>query len=204
MRQLLAEVLPAAMLGLFIAMPFGPVCLMCVQRTLASGMSFGIATGVGAAVTHGMFSYLAGASAAVLAGTALTGELPLGIAGGLAIVFTGFRALLVPTHPRREARRKHLCSAFLSALLIAAANPMTMLPYLALAAAPQAESPLTMNRAFAAPIAVMLGSTSWYLVLTLGAKAMARHLQKATLDRLNILAGILLIGLGVALLGRIV
>jgi threonine/homoserine/homoserine lactone efflux protein len=58
-------------------------------------------------------------------------------------------------------------------------------------------------RGLAAPIAVMLGSAFCYLVLTLGAKAMARNLQKAPLDRLNILAGILLIGLGVALLGRI-
>ena len=204
MRQLLAEVLPAVMLGLFIAMPFGPVCLMCVQRTLALGMWFGIATGMGAAVTHGLFSYLAEASAAVLAETTLTGELPLSIAGGLALIFTGFRAWLVPTHLKGEARCKRLCSAFLSALLIAAANPMTILPYLTIAAAPQAESPPIMSRAFAAPIAVMFGSAFWYLVLTLGAKAMARNLQKATLDRLNILAGMLLIGLGVALLGRIV
>ena len=50
----------------------------------------------------------------------------------------------------------------------------------------------------------MLGSASWYLVLALTTNAMFQNLQKATLDRLNILAGILLIGLGVALLGRIV
>ena len=159
---------------------------------------------MGAAVTHGLFSYLAEASAAVLAETTRIGEFPLSIAGGLALIFTGFRARLVPTDLKREAQCKRLCPAFLSALLIAAANPMTILPYLAIAAAPQAESPLIVSSAFAAPIAVMLGSAFWYLVLTLGAKAMARNLQKATLDRLNSLAGILLIGLGVALLGRIV
>ena len=38
MTQLWADMLPAAMLGLFIAMPFGPICLMCVQRTLALGI----------------------------------------------------------------------------------------------------------------------------------------------------------------------
>ena len=37
MTPLLADMLPAAMLGLFIAIPFGPICLMCVQRTLGIG-----------------------------------------------------------------------------------------------------------------------------------------------------------------------
>jgi hypothetical protein len=85
MTQLLADMMPAAMLGLFIALPFGPICLMCVQRTLALGIWFGIASGLGAAVAHGLFSFLAEASAAALAQTALRLQVPLRIAGGLAL-----------------------------------------------------------------------------------------------------------------------
>jgi threonine/homoserine/homoserine lactone efflux protein len=208
MTQLLADMLPAAMLGLVIAIPFGPVCLMCVQRTLALGIWFGIASGMGAAVAHGLFSFvvsfLAEASAAVLAQAAFTVQVPLYIAGGLALIFMGLRTCLVLSRPPREARCGDLCSAFMSTLLIAAANPMTMLPYLAIAAVPEAGSPLIMSRGFAASIGVMLGSASWYLVLALSTNAMFQNLQKATLDRLNNLAGILLIGLGAALCARIV
>jgi threonine/homoserine/homoserine lactone efflux protein len=204
MTQLLADMLPAAMLGLFIAIPFGPICLMCVQRTLVFGVWFGIASGMGAAAAHGLFSFVADASAAMLARTALTVEVPLRIAGGLALVVMGLRTCLVPTRPAREARCGDLCSAFMSTLLIAAANPMTMLPYLAIAAAPQAGNPLIMSRGFVVPVGVMLGSASWYLVLALSTNAMLRNLPKVTFDRLNYLAGILLIALGAALLGRIV
>jgi threonine/homoserine/homoserine lactone efflux protein len=208
MTPLLADLLPAAMLGLFIAIPFGPICLMCVQRTLALGIWFGIASGMGAAVAHGLFSFLAEASAALLAQTALQMQVPLRIAGGLALIFMGLRTCLVPTRPMREARHGErcgdMCSAFMSTLLIAAANPMTMLPYLAIAAAPQTASPLIMSRGFAAPLGVMLGSASWYLVLALSTSAMLQNLQKVTLDRLNILAGILLAGLGAALWAQIV
>jgi threonine/homoserine/homoserine lactone efflux protein len=204
MTQLLADMLPAAMLGLFIAIPFGPICLICVQRTLALGLWFGIVSGMGAAVAHGLFSFLAEASAAVLAQTALTAQVPLRIAGGLALIFMGLRTCLVPTRPARDARHGDLCSAFMSTLLIAAANPMTMLPYLAIAAVPQATNPLIMSRGVAAPIGVLLGSASWYLVLVLSTNAMLQNLQRTTLDRLNILAGILLIGLGAALCARIV
>jgi threonine/homoserine/homoserine lactone efflux protein len=201
---LLADMLPAAMLGLFIAIPFGPVCLMCVQRTLALGIWFGIASGMGAAAAHGLFSVLAAASAAVLAQTALAVQVPLRIAGGLALLLIGLRTCLSPTRPARGARCGDLCSAFMSTLLIAAANPMTMLPYLAIAAVPPAGSPLIIGRGFAATIGVMLGSAAWYLVLALSTKAMLQNMQKATLDRLNIFAGILLMGLGAALCARIV
>jgi threonine/homoserine/homoserine lactone efflux protein len=202
MTPLLADMLPAAMLGLCIAIPFGPICLMCVQRTLALGIWFGIASGMGAAVAHGLFSFLAEASAALLAQTAV--QVPLRIAGGFALVFMGLRTCLVPARPAREASCGGLCSAFMSTLLIAAANPMTMLPYLAVAAVPQTGSPLITSRGFAAPVGVMLGSAFWYLVLTLSTSAMLQNLQKATLDRLNILAGILLAGLGAALWAQIV
>ena len=204
MTQLLADMLPAAMLGLFIAIPFGPICLMCVQRTLVFGIWFGIASGMGAAAAHGLFSFLAEASAAMLAQTALTAQVPLRIAGGLALVLMGLRTCLVPVPPAREARCGDLCSAFMSTLLIAAANPMTMLPYLAIAAVPHTGNPLIMSRGFAVPVGVMLGSASWYLVLALSTNAMFQNLQKATLDRLNNLAGILLIGLGGALWAHIV
>ena len=103
MTQLLADMLPAAMLGLFIAIPFGPICLICVQRTLALGLWFGIVSGMGAAVAHGLFSFLAEASAAVLAQTALTAQVPLRIAGGLALIFMSLRICLAP--PARRVKQ---------------------------------------------------------------------------------------------------
>ena len=57
--QLLADMLPAAMLGLLIAIPFGPIGLMCVERTLAFGVWFGVASGIGAA-TAALFTVAAG------------------------------------------------------------------------------------------------------------------------------------------------
>jgi hypothetical protein len=46
--QVLTDMLPAKLYGLFIAMPFGPMSLMCVHRTMAVGLSFGLASGMGA------------------------------------------------------------------------------------------------------------------------------------------------------------
>ena len=67
MTPFIAHLLPAVALGLCVAIPFGPIGLMCVERTLAFGIWFGIASGMGAATAHGIFSCLAAVNAAVLA-----------------------------------------------------------------------------------------------------------------------------------------
>ena len=209
MTQLLADMLPAAMLGLFIAIPFGPICLMCVQRTLAFGIWFGIASGMGAATAHGMFSCLAAVSGTVLTHMTLALHTPLRITGGIVLVLMGLRTILVSTGAAHSSTCgdptcADLLSAYTSTLLIAAANPMTILPYLGVASALEAGNPLIMDRALATPIGVMLGSASWYLFLALSTNAMFRSLQKAALDRLNRLTGILLMALGASLCARIV
>ncbi|MDQ8728160.1 LysE family transporter [Bradyrhizobium sp. LHD-71] len=204
MTQLLADMMPAAMLGLFIAIPFGPIGLMCVERTLASGVWFGIASGMGAATAHGIFSCLAAVSATVLVQMTLALHTPLHIAGGVLLILIGVRTILTSARAVHRATCGDLFSAYTSTLLIAAANPMTILPYLGATSALEAGKPLIIDRAFAMPIGVMLGSASWYLVLVLGTNAMFRSLQKAALDRLNRLGGGFLIILGAALCARIV
>jgi threonine/homoserine/homoserine lactone efflux protein len=204
MTQLLADMMPAAMLGLFIAIPFGPIGLMCVERTLASGVWFGIASGMGAATAHGIFSCLAAVSATALVQMTLALHTPLHIAGGIVLVLIGVRTILVSKRAVHRATCGDLFSAYTSTLLIAAANPMTILPYLGVTSALEAGKPLIIDRALAMPIGVMLGSASWYLVLVLSTNAMFRSLQKAALDRLNRLGGVLLIILGAALCARIV
>ncbi len=204
MTPFIAHLLPAVALGLCVAIPFGPIGLMCVQRTLAFGVRFGIASGMGAATAHGIFSCLAAVSATVLAQMALALHTPLRIIGGIVLVLMGLRTILVSTPTAHGATCGDLFSAYTSTLLIAAANPMTILPYLGVASALEVGKPLIMDRALATAIGVMLGSASWYLVLALSTNAMFRNLQNAALNRLNGLAGILLMTMGAALCARIV
>lgn len=210
MTPFIAHLLPAAALGLCVAIPFGPIGLMCVQRTLASGIWFGIASGMGAATAHGMFSCLAAVSGTVLTQMTLALHTPLRIAGGIVLVLMGLRTFLVSMRAAHGATCGDLLtcggllSAYTSTLLIAAANPMTILSYLGVTSALEAGKPLIMDRALATPIGVMLGSASWYLFLALGTNTMFRSLQKAALDRFNRLTGILLMALGASLCARIV
>ncbi|XIA66449.1 LysE family translocator [Bradyrhizobium sp. TZ2] len=209
MTPFIAHLLPAAALGLCVAIPFGPIGLMCVQRTLAFGIWFGVASGMGAATAHGMFSCLATASGTVLMQTTLALHTPLRITGGIVLVLMGLRTILVSTQAAHsatcgDATCGDLLSAYTSTLLIAAANPMTILPYLGVASALETGNPLIMDRALAMPIGVMLGSASWYLFLAFSTNTIFRSLQKTVLGWFNRLTGILLVALGASLCARIV
>ena len=125
------------------------------------------------------------------------------------LVLMGLRTILVSTHAAHgatcgDATCGDLLSAYTSTLLIAAANPMTILPYLAVTSALDTGQPLILDRALATPIGVMLGSASWYLFLALSTNTVFRCLQKTVLDWFNRLTGILLMALGASLCARIV
>jgi threonine/homoserine/homoserine lactone efflux protein len=164
---------------------------------------------MGAATAHGMFSCLAVVSGTVLTQMTLALHTPLRIAGGIVLILMGLRTILVSTGAAHEgacgeATCGDLLSAYTSTLLIAAANPMTVLPYLGVTSALETGKPLIMDRALATSIGVMLGSASWYLFLALSTNTVFRSLQKAALDRFNRLTGILLMALGASLCARIV
>ncbi|MCA6106186.1 LysE family translocator [Bradyrhizobium cenepequi] len=209
MTPFVTHLLPAVALGLCVAIPFGPIGLMCVQRTLAFGIWTGIASGIGAATAHGMFSSLAAVSGTVLTQMTLALHTPLRITGGIVLVLMGLRTILVSTQAAHgatcgDATCGDLLSAYTSTLLIAAANPMTILPYLGVTSALEAGEPLIMDRALATPVGVMLGSASWYLFLVLSTNTMFRRLRKTVLDWFNRLTGILLMALGASLCARFV
>ncbi|ANW04135.1 hypothetical protein [Bradyrhizobium icense] len=86
MTSFIAHLLPAVALGLCVAVPFGPFGLMCVQRTLGFGIWFGIASGMGAATAHAMFSFLALVSGTALMQMTFALHTPLRIASARSMI----------------------------------------------------------------------------------------------------------------------
>src|SRR5215212_2013033 len=60
--------------GLAVAVPIGPMGVLCIQRTLTFGLAAGLATGLGAATVHLIF----GSLAAFGLGAALAAQLGAG------------------------------------------------------------------------------------------------------------------------------
>jgi threonine/homoserine/homoserine lactone efflux protein len=91
--------------------------------------------------------------------------------------------------------------AYLSTVLVALSNPLTVFPILALVTAAAAATATQVNAAVL--IAGMLtGSSSWYGALVTGACLMRGGAGSALLGRLNRVFGLVLIAAGLSLLVR--
>lgn len=72
----------AALVGLSIAAPVGPVGLLTIQRTLRNGLPSGLATGMGAAVADALYGAVGAYGVVWLIQWLTAARIPLGIGGG--------------------------------------------------------------------------------------------------------------------------
>ena len=194
---MIPSVIAAITLGLSVALPFGPISLICVQRSIADGFGHGLATGAGAASAQGLF-----ATAALLGRDTVSSELirwsgPIRWLAAATLLYLGIRTLARRNKSRVNAARAGIPAAYGSSLVFALSNPMTLLPYLALAsgtvvedAAGQLFSPWSVP-------GVMVGAVAWYAVLSIVASMFRPGVMQGLVGPLNLLAGSILVVFGI-------
>jgi threonine/homoserine/homoserine lactone efflux protein len=196
----------AALVGLLVAVPVGPIGLLCMQRTLSGGLGAGLATGLGAATADALYGSLGtfGLAATVEFFTALAQPLALG--GSLFLGWLGWR-LLQSGGPAldtpRPVRGGHL-GAFGSTLVLTLANPMTILSFSAIFASLSGGRLPGADAAGLLVAGVFAGSALWWLLLACSVVRLRHRLSSSTLQRLQRGAGLLLFGFaGWQLLGAL-
>ncbi|MFC0407271.1 LysE family translocator [Roseomonas elaeocarpi] len=191
-----ASLITGTMLGLSVAAPFGPISLLCVQRSILAGPWLGVATGLGAACVQGLYAAFA-ISGAGIAATYLAewGQAVRLISAALLIVL-GTRVLLRRPPVAQTLSRPRAHVAFASSFSVALCNPLTVLPYLLVASSAAtieaADAPLT---AWSIP-GVLVGATAWYAAVSTAAAMFRSSLSEGATRVLNHAAGTLLIGFG--------
>ncbi|AUH53638.1 hypothetical protein CXB49_13790 [Chromobacterium sp. ATCC 53434] len=191
----------AALIGLAIAAPVGPIGLLCISRTLRGGPRLGLATGLGAASADGLF-----ALAGVAGGNAvlhLAGQLarPLGWAGCLLLAWMGVATLRRPAAApaRPDDGGSGLWQAYAGTLLLTLSNPMTILSFAAVAAGLSGGLLASGAQQLAIVAGVFCGSASWWLALAHGGGALLSRLGGRGRRWLDAGCGVLLLGFAAAL-----
>jgi threonine/homoserine/homoserine lactone efflux protein len=192
--------------GIVIAIPVGPVGVLCVRRTIFEGRLFGFVSGLGAASADTIFGIIAGFGLTVVSNLLLDYQGWLRSAGGLFLVYIGIRALrqrvLREAPPEKNA--ENLFGAFLSTFVLTITNPVTILAFLGIfAAVGFTGSEATVARAAMLVAGVLLGSLTWWLGLSLGAGFFRRSIGETHLLWLNRVSGTILTLSGVALLASL-
>ncbi|HUZ71407.1 MAG TPA: LysE family transporter [Stellaceae bacterium] len=207
--MLLITLLKGVAVGIVIALPVGPVGMLCVRRTLFEGILFGLLSGLGAALADALFGVIAGLGLSAVRDEILAWRHELGAAGGVFLVYAGIRALLQhpPAAPEPLAGEK-LFGAFASAFALTLTNPITILAFAAIFARVGIDAAAHWSGIGVLVGGVFLGSALWWVGLAVGVAWLRRMARGFSLGWLSHLSGAILSlsGLGLiaaALLGRV-
>ena len=163
------------LVGLSIAVPLGPVNVVCIRRTLTGGFVLGLVSGCGAALADTFYGAVAAFGISVVASFLLTHETVLRLGGGLVLCILGLRSFRGEVaSPLSAAAAPGLVSAFVSTFFLTLTNPLVLLTIAAVSAALGLAAEALDGRAAAAVVlGVFTGSFLWWLVL-LGSVALVR------------------------------
>ena len=196
-----ASLLAGAGIGFSVAAPIGPIGILCIQRTLTSGLAAGLLTGLGAATVHVAYGAVAVAGLGAIAKPWLDGhEVALGLISATLLLGLAARSLRTTIAPDKRSKSDgiRLSRAYLSTVVIGLTNPLTPILFFAALQAFESQSSSLMVAG------VFLGSVAWWITLS-GVVAAARARLNANLLALTgRLAGMSLTALVAFTLGRIV
>jgi threonine/homoserine/homoserine lactone efflux protein len=200
---LLVFLLKGIAVGIVIAVPVGPVGVMCVRRTIFEGRRAGFVSGLGAATADAIFGLIAAFGLTFVSDWLIGYHQWLRVAGGCYLLYVGGAALLAVPEPRRssEPDAEGLLRDFLSTLALTLTNPITILAFLGIfSALGLTGADATFARAAILVLGVWLGSLVWWLTLTFGLGSLFRSVETRHLKWINRASGIILLLCGAGLL----
>jgi threonine/homoserine/homoserine lactone efflux protein len=189
--------------GIAIALPVGPVGVLCVRRTIFEGRWAGLVSGLGAVSADTIFGIIAGFSLTVVKNVLLDYQNLLRGGGGLFLIYLGVSALLkhVVRTETHDTSAETLLGAYFTTFALTISNPITILAFLGIFAAVGFTGvEATLGRAGMLVVGVLLGSLLWWVGLCLGAGLFRKSFDEAHLMWMNRISGGVLTLSGVGLI----
>jgi threonine/homoserine/homoserine lactone efflux protein len=193
--------------GIIIAVPVGPVGVLCVRRTIFAGRLAGLISGLGAATADAIFGFIAAFGLTFVSDWLIDYQHWLRVAGGCYLLYVGGAALLARPEikPDSEPDAETLLRDYISTFALTLTNPITILAFLGIfSAIGLSGDAATLGRAAILVLGVWLGSLLWWMVLSFGLGLLFRSFERRHLMWINRGSGLILLLSGVALLAVVV
>jgi threonine/homoserine/homoserine lactone efflux protein len=186
--------------GLMIAMPVGPVNILCIHRALEAGWKSGVISGLGAAAADMLYGGVAGFSITLVVQFVVREQFWIRFFGGILLVLIGIFYFFKRPEPL-NAQMQDRGSAFSdmrSTFLLTMTNPTTVLSFLAILAALGMGNRRQWGLTLFLVGGIFCGSMVWWIVLSSIVNRFRDRFNDRTLLLMNRIAGIAIGGFGVA------
>lgn len=207
-------IISGMIIGLIVAVPIGPVNLICIRRTLAFGPSNGFMAGLGAAAGDGVFAIVTGFGLTAVSQMIEGFATLLEVAGGALLLYFGWHTFFTDPHLKdadklvyrqngKQNGTPSLAGAMASTFALTITNPATLLAFAGLIAGfgglAGVREPTFLSTGFVIA-GVIGGSTTWWLVLTTFVGLFHARVDDAVMHVINRISGFLIAGFGVVVL----
>jgi threonine/homoserine/homoserine lactone efflux protein len=185
---MLAFLWKGVLVGLVIAVPAGPVGVLCIRRTIFQGRLAGFISGMGAAAGDAIFGIIAGSGLTFVSDLLLDYQKWLRVGGAGFLLLVGIRAFTAEPLAKAKSERdpETLLADFASTFALTLTNPITILAFLAIfASIGFAGEDATLAGAAILVLGVWLGSLLWWAGLALGAGAFRHSFRRNHLVWIN-------------------
>lgn len=183
-------------LGFSIAAPVGPIGILCIRRTLASGPRSGFVSGLGAATADAVYGGVAAFGLTAISSLLIGQQQWLRLIGGLFLCVIGIQAVRAQPGAEPSAvgtRGGRLAGDYLSTLGLTLTNPTTILSFVAIFAGvgwvTEGQDQRDFGSAAWLVAGVFSGSTAWWLILSTGVSLVRGRFNTRALRWTNRLAG---------------
>jgi threonine/homoserine/homoserine lactone efflux protein len=189
--------LKGLLIGFAMAVPIGPIGVLCIRKTLTDGHSSGLTIGLGGATADLLYGSIAAFGVTFVSNVIASQEFWVHVIGGGLLLFLGVRTL-------RARRRDPVLpfdgkglGAYASAFLLALTNPVTILAFVAVFAAFGLGYRLNILTASILVTGIFGGSCLWFVTLGFVATFFRKKLNRGGLRWVNRVSGGLIILSGV-------
>jgi threonine/homoserine/homoserine lactone efflux protein len=191
-------------IGFFMAIPIGPIGIMCIRKTLTEGRLSGLIIGLGAATADLFYGCVAAFGLTIISDTLNSQRFWIRIIGGALLFFLGIKTFLAqPKDPKLKISGSGRLRSFFTVVILTLTNPLTIFAFIAVFAAFGLGDGLSFFSAVVLVAGVFIGSCLWFFLLTSGTLLFRKKLDLEGLKWVNKIAGILIIISGFIVIGSL-
>ncbi|MDP3148563.1 MAG: LysE family transporter [Ignavibacteria bacterium] len=185
-------------IGFAMAVPIGPIGIICIRKTLTEGRMRGLIIGLGAATADMLYGSIAAFGLTVISDTLLSQRIWIRLVGGALLLYLGVRTFRArPKDPKIEIQSSGRLRSYFTTIFLTFTNPLTVFAFIAVFAALGLGNGLSFVSASVLVTGVFTGSFLWFLSLSSGATFFRSKLDMVGMRWVNKIAGILIIISGV-------
>ena len=189
-------------IGLMVAVPVGPIGLLCVNRTLSRGRAHGLVSGLGVATADALSAGIVALGLTLVSTFLIAEQLWLRLIGGFVLCYVGVKIFTTqPSEQSAPAKENNLLSAYASTFFLTFTNPLTLLSFVAIYAGWGVEDMAGHYLSSALLTAgVFCGSAMWWLLLSSGMPAVRMMFTHSGLRWMHRVSGAIIAGFGFVVL----